>query len=76
MSLIKFIIKTHTYNDGGTKEYYGLGYKVIKYNQVQGRRDKVIGSWKLKYNMNEPTYKTEIDSLEQKTNYSYQRGKG
>ena len=23
-------INTKTYNDGGTKEYYGLGYKVIK----------------------------------------------
>ena len=23
-------IRTKVYNDGGTKEYYGLGYKVIK----------------------------------------------
>lgn len=45
-----FAIPVKTYNDGGTKEYYGLGYKVIKYNQVQGRRDKEIGSYKLKYN--------------------------
>ena len=24
-------IRTKVYDDGGTKEYYGLGYKVIKY---------------------------------------------
>ena len=49
-------IKTKVYNDGGTKEYYGLGYKVIKYNQVVGRRDTVIGSWSLTYNTNPNTY--------------------
>ena len=42
-------IRTKVYDDGGTKEYYGLGYKVIKYNQKVGRRDIVIGSWSLKY---------------------------
>ena len=55
-----FAIKTHTYNDGGSKEYHGLFYKVIKYHQVQGRRDKVIGSWKLKYNV-EPINYNYID---------------
>ena len=40
-----FAIKTKTIKDGGTKIYYGLGYKVIKYNQKQGRRDRKIGSW-------------------------------
>ena len=45
-----FAILTHKYDDGGTKEYLGLGYKVIKYNQRQGRRDTVIGSWGMKYN--------------------------
>ena len=49
-------INTKTYDDGGTKEYYGLGYKVIKYNQVVGRRDTVIGSWTIKYNTNPETY--------------------
>lgn len=52
-------IKTKTYNDGGTKEYYGLGYKVIKYNQKVGRRDTVIGSWSIKYNTTPKTYKIE-----------------
>ena len=47
-----FALPLKTYEDGGTIEYYGLGYKVIKYNQIQGRRDKEIGSWSLKYNSN------------------------
>ena len=38
-------IITKVYNDVGTKEYYGLGYKVIKYNQKVCRRDTVTGSW-------------------------------
>ena len=55
-----FAIPVKTYDDGGSKEYYGLGYKVIKYKQLQGRRDKVLGSWKLKYNV-EPTTVQAID---------------
>ena len=47
-----FAIPLHTYNDGGTKEYYGLGYKVIKYHQTQGRRDRELGTWSLKYDAN------------------------
>ena len=63
-----FAIKTHTYKDGGTKEYYGIGYKVIKYHQVQGRRDKVLGSWNLKYNV-EPINYNYIDlALDLKNN--------
>lgn len=49
-------INTKTYNDGGTKEYYGLGYKVIKYNQKVGRRDTVIGSWSIKYDITPINY--------------------
>ena len=45
-----FAIPMKTYKDGGTKEYYGLGYKVIKYNQIEGRRDTQIGLWGLDYN--------------------------
>lgn len=44
-----FAIKTNTYKDGGTKAYHGFGYKVIKYNQIEGRRDMVIGKWNLQY---------------------------
>ena len=49
-------IRTKVYDDGGTKEYYGLGYKVIKYNQKIGRRDTVIGSWFMKYNTTPKTF--------------------
>ncbi len=45
-----FAIKLKTYKDGGSKVYYGFGYKVIKYNQIQGRRDKQIGLWTMPYN--------------------------
>lgn len=55
-----FAIPVHTYKDGGSKEYLGLGYKVIKYNQIQGRRDKVIGPWSLKYN----TTPIDIESID------------
>ena len=53
-------IPLKTYKDGGTKEYYGLGYKVIKYHQTQGRRDIILGSWSLKYN----TTPIEIDDID------------
>ena len=43
-------VKVKTHNDGGTKEYYGLGYKVIKYRVKDGRNTTVVGSWTLKYN--------------------------
>lgn len=49
-------IRTKVHDDGGTKEYYGLFYKVIKYNQKVGRRDTVIGSWFLKYDTTPTTY--------------------
>lgn len=55
-----FSIPTKTYKDGGTKEYLGLGYKVIKYNQLQGRRDRELGSWSLKYDI-EPITAEAVD---------------
>lgn len=55
-----FAIKTKEYKDGGTKVYYGLGYKVIKYNQTQGRKDIVLGSWSLKYSVDP----IEIDAID------------
>ena len=45
-----FAVQTKEYDDGGTKEYVGLGYKVIDYKQMNGRQDKVIGSFSLEYN--------------------------
>lgn len=55
-----FAIPVKKYNDGGSKAYYGLGYKVIKYNQKIGRRDKEIGNYSLKYN----TTPIDVDSVD------------
>ncbi len=49
-----FAVKVFTLKDGGTKEYYGLGYKIIKYNKMgeDGKIEKdnwEIGSFALKY---------------------------
>lgn len=55
-----FAIKTNTYKDGGTKEYYGLGYKVIKYNVIEGRKDTQIGFWNMPYS----TAATEIQDID------------
>ncbi len=55
-----FAIQLKRYDDGGTKEYYGLGYKVIKYHQEQGRRDTVMGSWFLNYS-SIPTTTSPVD---------------
>ena len=55
-----FAIKTATYRDGGTKVYYGLGYKVIKYNQIEGRKDIQLGLWNMPYSVT-PTPVDDID---------------
>ena len=39
-----FCVNIKTYRDGGTKEYIGIGYKVIKYNNNQ-RKDFQIGTF-------------------------------
>ena len=48
-----FSLLTEVYKDGGTKVYTGIGYKVIDYNQLDGRKDVVfipfyIDDWELK----------------------------
>lgn len=55
-----FAIKTETYKDGGTEVYYGIGYKVIKYKQIIGRRDTQIGFWTMPYSIT-PTPIEDID---------------
>ncbi len=63
-----FAIRTNVYKDGGTKVYYGLGYKVIKYHQVVGRRDWQVGFWTMKYNI-KPTSVSTLDlALELRNN--------
>ena len=63
-----FAIPTYTYQDGGTKEYYGIGYKVIKYNQIQGRRDRQLGTWSLKYDTNAITIQDIDLAIEMREN--------
>ncbi|WP_052342764.1 hypothetical protein [Bacillus sp. EB01] len=48
-----FSILKEIYKDGGTRVYTGLGYKVIDFNQLDGRKDVVfipfyIDSWEVK----------------------------
>ena len=73
-----FAIKVKTYNDGGTKEYAGIYYKVIKYKQTNGRRDMVLGSYKLSYSGE--VYKKSVLDLailyrDDFTNFSLLEGK-
>lgn len=44
-----FMIRTSILKDGGTKIYYGLGYKVIKYNTLNEDNRIDIGTWFIKY---------------------------
>lgn len=37
-----FSLLRDVYKDGGTKVYIGIGYKVIDYNQLDGRKDVVF----------------------------------
>lgn len=45
-----FVVRTAIYKDGGSKEYLGLGYKVIKFNSLDGRKDSVMGTWTMNIN--------------------------
>lgn len=56
-----FAIRTETKEDGGTEIFYGLGYKVIKYHQTEGRNDTVLGFWTLEYSTNPKT--TTVEEL-------------
>lgn len=54
-----------TYNKNGSKQYYGLGYKVIKYNEKEGRKGTVVGFWTLPF----ITEATEISTLDLALSY-------
>ncbi len=38
------------YEDGGTIEYLGIGYKIIDFNMLNGYDETKIGSWFMSYN--------------------------
>lgn len=44
-----FCISYGHYLDGGTKEYYGLGYKIIDYEMLEGFDGYKVGTWFMKY---------------------------
>lgn len=47
------------YADGGTRQWIGLGYKVIEYH-VNGYDKIVIGDWSLHYDDNKPGYSNGV----------------
>ncbi len=49
-------------NDGGTIEYFGLGYKVIDFHTLEGYDDIKIGSWFMDYK----DFETEMKACEMK----------
>lgn len=55
-----FAIRTNVYADGGSKVYYGLGYKVIKYHQTEGKQGTKVGLWTMPYTISS----TPIDMLD------------
>ncbi len=63
-----FAIPVKTYEDGGTKEYYGLGYKVIRYHQERGKRSTEVGPWWMPYSI-EPTEISMLDFALEFRNY-------
>ena len=44
-----FCVQIDEANDGGSKIYLGLGYKVIDFNRLNGYDEMKIGSWFMKY---------------------------
>ena len=54
-----------TYMDGGTVEYFGLGYKVIDFNTLAGFNDIKIGTWFMDYNDFEEEMKEYENTLEE-----------
>ncbi|HHT38120.1 MAG TPA: hypothetical protein GXZ95_01740 [Mollicutes bacterium] len=47
-----FAIRVNAYYDGGSKEYYGLGYKVIECNTLSGDDSIHIGFYNIKVDKN------------------------
>ena len=47
-----FSVSYGQYLDGGTKEYYGLGYKIIDYEILDGYDGYKVGTWFMHYDKN------------------------
>lgn len=53
-----------TYRDGGTVEYFGLGYKVIDFHQLSGYDEIKIGTWFMQYEDFAEEYENYANNLE------------
>ena len=58
-----------TLRDGGTVEFYGLGYKVIDFHTIAGFDDIKIGSWAMDYNDFDEEIKLYEKSFEEQLEY-------
>lgn len=68
-----FCINIATYRDGGSKEYLGLGYKIIDFHRVGGYMQTKIGTWFMDYKDFSDEYEKEpgLISVENNTTSSY-----
>ena len=57
------------YEDGGTVEFLGLGYKVIDFHTIAGYDDIKIGTWGMDYNDFDEEIKGYEKSFEEKLEY-------
>ena len=57
-----FCISLGGYSDGGTVEYFGLGYKVIAFSRLSGYNEIKIGTWNMQYG----DFYDEIEEYENK----------
>lgn len=70
-----FCINIATYKDGETKEYYGLGYKVIDFHTLVGFDDIKIGTWFMDYDKFEEEMKVyEINFEEELQKNELEKG--
>lgn len=59
-----FCFSVSVHKDGGTKEYLGVGYKIIIFRTASGYNETKIGTWFMNYN----DFKEEIDLYEKEKN--------
>lgn len=68
-----FCINVATHRDGGSKEYLGVGYKVIDFHTLEGYNDMKIGTWFVQYNDFDEEmkrYKTHFEEELQENDYN------
>lgn len=59
-----FCFIKNAYEDGGTVEYVGFGYKIIDYNALHGRQDVDLGSIFKRYDpkIDESKFEAKVDN--------------